>query len=149
MTHALVMHAGPGHVHTFRALVTAVCCAGALALLCVAAVLSGPATSSTSTAGAGDIPALAPLSADHSAVQLDNDTAVRPQVGGIGWRHTLRKQRRTNRRLRVPGRGGAYMDSIRAGTSGIGGTQLQLKRKRMSKRALMRRLMTVRGGLQA
>jgi len=149
MTHALVIHAGPAYAHTFRAILTAAFCAGALALLCAAAVLNGPAAPSTSAAGAGDIPALAPMSVDHSAAQLDNDTAVRPQVGGIGWRHALRKPRRTNRRLRVPGRNRAHLGSVRAGISGIGGTQLQLKRKRMSKRALMRRLMTVRGGLQA
>ena len=51
MTHALVMHAGPAHAHTFRALVTAAFCAGALALLCAAAVLNGPAAPSTAAAG--------------------------------------------------------------------------------------------------
>jgi hypothetical protein len=91
----------------------------------------------------------APVVGVDSGDQIDNDVAVRPKVDGIGVRHALTKPRRSHRRLRVPGRARAHLGMTRAGTAGIGSTHLTLKRKRTSKRALMRRLMTVRGGLQA
>ncbi len=149
MTHALTMHAGPAHAHVFRALVTAVFCAGAIALLCAAAVVNGPAAPPVSATGVPEATLAAPAAAVDSGTQLDNDIAVRPKVDGVTTHHALRKPRRANRRLRVPGSGKAHSGSTRAGTRGISTTQLQLKRKRMSKRAQMRRLLTVRGGLQA
>ena len=149
MAQACSLDARPLNGHALRSLLGAALCAALIALLC-AALGSSPTAPPVSAIGATDAATLAlPAAAVDSGTQLDNDVAVRPAAHGIGVRHSFRKPRRTNRRLRVPGRGRAYSGSARAGTTGIGITQSTLKNKRMSKRALMRRLMTVRGGLQA
>jgi hypothetical protein len=134
--------------HALRALLGTAICTCVLALLCAAALVNEAPAPWDST-GAGQTTLSAPAAAVDSGNQIDNDVAVRPKVDGIGVRHALRKPRRSNRRLRVPGRDRAHSGITRAGTAAIGTTQLHLKRKRTSKRALMRRLMTVRGGLQA
>ena len=131
-----------------RALLGAALCTCVLALLCAAAVVN-EAPAPVDSAGPAESTLSMPLSGEDSGHQIDQDLAVRPRVDGVGVRHALRKPRRSNRRLRVPGRGRAHSGITRAGTAGIGATHLMLKRKRMSKRAQMRRLMTVRGGLQA
>jgi hypothetical protein len=149
MLHAHAMEVGLGHVAALRALLAAALCVATLAVLCAGALMNiaGPQTGPASEAVGGTI--AAPAAAGQSAAQDENDIAVQPRVDGIGIRHAFRKPRRSNRRLRVPGRGIAHSGSARAGTHERGMTQLTLKRKHTSKRALMRRLMTVRGGLQA
>lgn len=149
MTHAAAMEARVAYGPALRALLAAAVCMAALAVLCAGVLVNnaGPQTGTATEAVGGTI--AAPAAADHSAAQDENDIAVQPRVDGIGIRHAFRKPRRSNRRLRVPGRGIAHSGSARAGTHERGMTQLTLKRKHTSKRALMRRLMTVRGGLQA
>ena len=161
MTHSVAVHIRPESLHAFRLLVGAAFSACVVTLVCAAAVVNGaptPVVSSPDAAGAALAAPATAVESHHvdtgagsgkSHHQFDNDIAVRPQVDGIDMRHALRKPRRSNRRLRVPGRDRANSGATRAVTSESGTTQLTLKQKRMSKRALMRRLMTVRGGLQA
>ena len=149
--HAFAMDARPAYGHALRALLVSAICSGVLALLCAALVNQGPASPSvwsTEEAGMTLETTVAPVDSGSGA-QAANDDTIRPEVDGIGVRHALRKPRRSNRRLRVPGRAKARSDLARTGARGIGTTQLTLKRKRTSKRAQMRRLITVRGGLQA
>ena len=134
--------------HAMRALLAAALCTCVLAMLGAAALVNEGSTS-WGAAGAAESTLSMPVSGVDSGDQIDHDVAVRPKVDGVGVRHALRKPRRSTRRLRVPGRGRAHSGITRAGAAGIGTTQLMLKRKRMSTRAQMRRLMTVRGGLQA
>ena len=149
MAQAFALEARPWNGHALRSLLGAALC-GVVIALCAAAFGSSPGVLPVSATGATDAATLAmPAAAADAATQLDNDVAVRPAAHGMGVRHSFRKPRRTNRRLRVPGRGRAHSGSARARTTGIGMTQSTLKHKRMSKRALMRRLITVRGGLQA
>jgi hypothetical protein len=131
-----------------RAFLGAALCTCVLALLCAAALVN-EASAPLGSTGPAESTLSMPVSGVDSGEQVDQDVAVHPKVDGYGVRHALRKPRRSNRRLRVPGRGRAHSGITRAGTAGIGATHLMLKRKRMSKRAQMRRLMTVRGGLQA
>ena len=147
MTHLL--EARPDYGHALRTLVGAALCIGLLALLCGGALMNGGTTLSGEEAEKGAGITLTAPAADHSTVQDEGDGGIAPHVDGIGVRHSFRKPRRSNRRLRVPGRAIAHSGSARAGTQGIGTTQLSLESKHTSKRALMRRLMTVRGGLQA
>jgi hypothetical protein len=150
MAHASAVEARLPSPHALRALLAAAICTCVLALLCAAALVNeAPAPWDSTGPAQTTLSAPAPAAAVDSGNQIDNDVAMRPKVDGIGVRHALRKPRRSNRRLRVPGRDRAHSGITRAGTAGIGTTQLQLKRKRTSKRALMQRLMTVRGGLQA
>jgi hypothetical protein len=148
MSHASAVQVRLPSPHALRALLGAAICTCVLAVLCAAALVNEASAPWDST-GAAQTTLSAPAAAVDSGDQIDNDVAVRPKVDGTGVRHALRKPRRSNRRLRVPGRGRAHSGITRAGTAGIGISHLQLKRKRTSKRALMRRLMTVRGGLQA
>jgi hypothetical protein len=145
--HAMEAHLGYGPA--LRALLAAALCVATLAVLCAGALMNGAGTQTGSATEAVGGAITAPAAVDHSAAQDENDVAVQPRIDGIGVRHALRKPRRSNRRLRVPGRGITHSGSARVGTHQAGTTQLTLKRKRTSKRALMRRLMTVRGGLQA
>jgi hypothetical protein len=147
---ALAIELRPASGHALRALLVSAICSCVLALLCAALVNQGPAPSIWSPEEAGTAlgATAAPVDAG-TGTQADNDVTIRPEVGGISVRHALRKPRRSNRRLRVPGRARARSDLARVGARAIGTTHLTLKRKRTSKRAQMRRLMTVRGGLQA
>jgi hypothetical protein len=138
------------------ALVGAALCLSLLAVFSATVLVQQPAPSQlqsieapgSSIAGpAADI--AAPAAGIDRSDPVNTDVTVRPKVDGIGVRHVWRKPRRTNRRLRVPGRAIGHSGSARTGTLGISSTQLTLKRKRTSKRSLMRRLIAVRGGLQA
>ena len=149
MLHAHAMEARLACGPALRALLAAVLCVAALALLSAGALMNGGTALSGEEADKGAAITLTAPAADHSAVQNEGDGDLAPRVDSIGVRHAFRKPRRTNRRLRVPGRAIGHSGSARGGTQGIGTTQLTLESKHRSKRALMRRLMTVRGGLQA
>jgi hypothetical protein len=79
-----------------------------------------------------------------------NDLADRPEADDRRHRHAGKKPRRSNRRLRAPGGRGAYSGLARDGTRTAEAAEATSNTgRRTGKRALMRRLMTVRGGLQA
>jgi hypothetical protein len=90
--------------------------------------------------------AVAVQSAPHSGHELSGA----PQVGAIGVNHIARTPRRNNRRLRAPGGLATYSGLVRDGAraAAVSGVELDGIRRR-TKRALMRRLISVRGGLQA
>lgn len=116
---------------------------------CVLLVLPG-----TALAGNGKCVSLSPgvvaeAVTDESRA-ADLDSADRPDVGVASVKHATKKPRRSNRRLRVRGRDRLPSGSTRCGTRAAETAHVKLKRKRhMGKRSLMRRLMKVRGGLQA
>jgi hypothetical protein len=86
--------------------------------------------------------------ADES--RADIDVAAGPEVGGVSVKHATRKPRRSNRRLRNRGRDRLQSACTRAALRTSKTAYMDPKRKRHTgKRSLMRRLMTVRGGLQA
>ena len=124
-----------------RYLLAALVCAF-MALL-PAAALAGTSDSQPLTSSA--------VAAESGANQLQpgGEPAVRPEVQGVVVRHHSRKPRRNNRRQRVRhGLGGDWALSHGFQAATAASEELKQKRRRV-KRALMRRLMTVRGGLQA
>jgi hypothetical protein len=86
---------------------------------------------------------------DH--LEAAADVADRPEAGGVSVKRQSRKPRRTNRRLRVRSgdgfRSGCARTVMRARPADH--TNLNKSKRHRAKRALMRRLMAVRGGLQA
>jgi virginiamycin B lyase len=85
-----------------------------------------------------------------ATTHLRQDFADRPEADGLLHRHASKKPRRNNRRLRAPGGRGAYSGLARDGTRAAEAAEATSNTgRRTGKRALMRRLMTVRGGLQA
>jgi virginiamycin B lyase len=90
--------------------------------------------------------AVASGSASHSGHELSDA----PQADAIGVNHFARTPRRNNRRLRAPGGTATYSGLARDGTraAAVSGVELDGIRRK-TKRALMRRLISVRGGLQA
>jgi hypothetical protein len=130
-------------VTAVRALLAAAACACALAIL-PGAALAHDATPSQASPAVAVQAAVEDLQADADNV------ADRPEVGGLTAKRRSHKPRRTNRRLRV--RHGHGSVSRRASAVLWAGTAHQLKdksKRHRAKRALMRRLMAVRGGLQA
>ena len=120
------------------------------AALCACVLLALPAT-----ALAGNATCVTPFS-DVAAETIaeeshaDIDVADRPELGGVSVKHATRKPRRSNRRLRNRGRDRLQSACTRASLRTSKTAYMDPKRKRHTgKRSLMRRLMTVRGGLQA
>jgi hypothetical protein len=132
-------------VTSVRALLAAAVCA------CVLAIVPGPALAHQATSKQA-LPAVA-VQAAVDQLQADanaDHVADRPEVGGLTVKRQSRKPRRTNRRLRVRHGHGAVSGRARVFLRAGPAVQLNLKSKRhKAKRALMRRLMAVRGGLQA
>jgi hypothetical protein len=115
---------------------------------CLLLVLPGASLASGGPCGSSALHAVAEAASDE--VQPDAAVADLPEVGGVSVKHLTRKPRRTNRRLRV--RNGEVSRSVRSHESrrATAANQMKVKSKRRrAKRALMRRLMSVRGGLQA
>ncbi len=88
--------------------------------------------------------------ASDAATHAGYDLADHPHLSAVGVRHSARNPRRTNRRLRVPGGNRTHSGLARDGTRAAAVTPVELDvNRRRTKRALMRRLISVRGGLQA
>jgi hypothetical protein len=135
-------HEGTAQVTAVRSLLAAAICA------CVLGLVPGAALAHDATPNATSPVQAAPAAGDD--LQAGGDLADRPELGGVSVKRQSRKPRRTNRRLRTRSgdtfRSGSVRTLVRARTA----DQLNLKSKRhRAKRALMRRLMAVRGGLQA
>ena len=124
-----------------RSLLAAAICACVLVLVLGAALANDAPRISTA----------AVLAADAADDQLQGAYhADRSELGGVTLKRQSRKPRRTNRRFRVRSGDTLRSSSVRMLTRARAADQLKLKSKRhRAKRALMRRLMAVRGGLQA
>jgi hypothetical protein len=121
-----------------------------LAALVCAFVMLLPAAALASPAGGPSVPSVVAEESAMDELQPDADAVARPELHGISVRHQTRKPRRTNRRLRhrhAPG-GQWTLGAVGLLAATAASEELRQKRRR-AKRALMRRLMTVRGGLQA
>jgi hypothetical protein len=125
-----------------RSLLAAAICACVLVLVPGAALANDAPRISTAAVMAVD-------AADHHLQGAD--VADRPEVGGVSVKRQSRKPRRTNRRLRVRSGGGFRSGCARTLVRARAADQLNLtkSKRHRAKRALMRRLMAVRGGLQA
>jgi hypothetical protein len=121
-----------------------------LAALVCASVMLLPAAALASPAGGPPAPSVVAEESAMDELQPDADAVVRPEIQGVTARHHTRKPRRTNRRLRHRHAPGGHWMLSAAGVLAAAAASEELRQKRRKvKRALMRRLMTVRGGLQA
>jgi hypothetical protein len=133
---------GAAQVTAVRSLLAAAICACVLVLVPGAALANGAPSISTTAVVAVEV------ATDH--LEAAADVADRPEAGGVSVKRVTRKPRRTHRRLRVRNGDGFRSGCARAVMRAPAADQMKLKRKRhMGKRSLMRRLMKVRGGLQA
>jgi hypothetical protein len=129
-------------VTAVRSLLAAAICA------CVLVLVPGAAL-------ANDAPRVATaavLAADAADDQLQGaDHADRSELGGVTVKRQSRKPRRTNRRFRVRSGGTSWSGCARTVIRARAADQMNLakSKRHRAKRALMRRLMAVRGGLQA
>jgi hypothetical protein len=114
---------------------------------CICLLVPAAALASTGSCLSGSSDAVAQSAAEQ--VQTDIHVADRPELDGLSGKHLSKKPRRNNRRPRVRG-GDRLQVASYAGWSARTPDQMQFQSKRhRGKRSLMRRLMTVRGGLQA
>jgi hypothetical protein len=115
---------------------------------CVLLVLPAAALAGNGMCASASSGVVAEATADE--LQPDIDVADRPEAGHATVKHAGKKPRRANRRLRVRGWGKCQSVCALGDIRTADTSQTKLKRKRHGgKRSLMRRLMTVRGGLQA
>jgi hypothetical protein len=133
---------GASQVTAVRSLLAAAICACVLVLVPGAALANDAPRISTSAA-------LAANAADNHLQGADH--ADRSELGGVTVKRQSRKPRRTNRRLRVRSGDGFRSGCARTVMRGRAADQMNLNgsKRHRAKRALMRRLMAVRGGLQA
>jgi hypothetical protein len=120
-----------------------------LAALVCAFMMLLPAAALASPAGGPPAPSVVAEESAMDELQTGGDAVVKPELQGVVVRHHTRKPRRNNRRLRVRHGAGAQWAVGHAVARGAAASEELRQKRRRVKRALMRRLMTVRGGLQA